>query len=399
MNMTPRKVAIVGAARTPIGKFRSAYAKVSAITLGQVASREAMSRAGVKPEQIEDTLFGSVIQAGLGQNPARQVALGVGVPENREAVTVNIVCGSGMKAVMFGASEIIAGTYSLILAGGMESMTMAPYLLPRARDGLKYGDATIVDAILNDSLVDAYGHVPMGITGEDVARRNGITRQDADKFSYYSNMKAVNAIKTGRFKEEIVPVSAKFTGSKDRKDVADDEGPRADTTIEKLATLKPAFDPKGVLTAGNSSQLSDGGAALVLASEEKVAQLGLKPIAWIHSYHASGIAPSRVMEAPIPTVKEHLAKVNLRIEDIDLVEHNEAFSTASIAVQKNCNIPDEKFNVNGGAVALGHPVGCSGARILVTLLYEMKRRNSKLGLATLCMGGGNGLSTIVERAA
>ena len=395
--MSPKRIAIVGAARTPIGKFRSAYAKTPAVVLGQVAAREALNRAGVKPELVEDTIFGSVIQAGLGQNPARQVALGVGVPENREAVTVNIVCGSGMKALMYGCSEILSGTYSLVLTGGMESMTMAPYLLPRARDGLKYGDATLVDSILNDSLVDAYGHMPMGITGEDVAKRNGITRADADKFSYYSNMKAVNAIKTGRFKDEIVPVPAKLAGGK--ADVSDDEGPRADTTIEKLATLKPAFDPNGVLTAGNSSQLSDGGAALVIASEEKVAQLGLKPLAWIHSYHASGIAPSRVMEAPIPTVKEHLKKVNLRIEDIDLVEHNEAFSTASIAVQKNCNIPDEKFNVNGGAVALGHPVGCSGARIMVTLLYEMKKRSSKLGLGTLCMGGGNGLSTIIERAA
>ncbi len=369
--------------------------KVPSVRLGQVAVKEALLRAQVRPTQVEELLFGCALQAGLGQNPARQVQLGCDIPVEVGSVTINKVCGSGMKSLMLGASEIRAGDLGIAVVGGMESMDQAPYLLPKVRFGLKYGESKVLDAMLTDSLLDAYDHEHMGLTGEDVAKRFSITREQADVFSLRSHQKAVAAWEAGRFTSEVVPVPAEVTGG---APVERDEGPRGDTTLEKLAKLKPAFAPKGVLTAGNSSQLSDGAAALVLASEEKVRELSLKPLAWIRSYHVSGVPPARVMEAPIPAVKEHLAKEKLTPADLDLFEHNEAFSTASIAVQSTFQVPEEKFNVNGGAVALGHPIGCSGARIVVTLLHEMMRRKVHRGLATLCMGGGNGTSVILERA-
>lgn len=391
--MTDQGVAIIGAVRTPIGKFRGALAKVPSPKLGSLAVTEALRRAKVAPGDVNEVFFGCGIQAGLGQNPARQVALGAGIPETIGSVTINMVCGSGMRATMLGASALRAGDQSLVVVGGMESMTRAPHLIPNTRDGLRYGDGAVVDSILRDSLQDAYDNSLMGITGEDIAKRYGISRLDADTYSLRSNQRAVKTMDAGLFDEETVPVPGQVTGSTEFRR---DEGPRGDTTLEKLSKLKPAFTPNGVLTAGNSSQLSDGAAALVLASPEIVRERGFKPLGWIRSYHIGGIEPSRVMEAPIPTVKEHLKKLGLSISDLDLVEHNEAFSTASLALQKEFKIPDEKFNVNGGAVALGHPIGCTGARILVTLLYEMNRRKARRGLATLCMGGGNGLSTIVE---
>ena len=390
---TGTRVAIVGAARTPIGKFRGELHRVPAVILGQVAAREALARAGVRADQVNETLIGHGIQAGMGQNTARQVALGIGIPVTSGATTINKVCGSGMKAVTLGAAAVRVGDLGIALTGGMESMDKAPHILLDLREGIKFGDDPLRDAMLLDSLLDAYDHQHMGVTGEDVARRYGITRAEADQFSFESNRKAIQATEQGWLKDEIVPVPASITGN---HELTRDEGPRADSSVEKLSKLKPAFLPEGILTAGNSSQLSDGAAALVLASESRVQELGLKPLAWVHSYHTSGVEPSRVMESPIPTVREHLAKTGLTVEDIDLFEHNEAFSTASIAVRKALNIPAEKFNVHGGAVALGHPIGCSGTRIIVTLLYAMRRRNVHRGLATLCMGGGNGMSVILE---
>jgi acetyl-CoA C-acetyltransferase len=387
------RVAIVGAVRTPIGKFGGGLAKVPAVQLGQVAAREALARAKLTPSKVDDVLLGCSIQANLGQNPARQVSLAIGIPHEIGSVTLNKVCGSGMKSLMLGASEIRAGEASIVLAGGMESMDQAPYLLPGARWGLRFGAAQLQDAMLQDSLLDAYDHEHMGLTGEAVARKFSITREQADAFAARSHQRASEAWSSGRMKEETVAVPAELTGG---APVDHDEGVRADSTPERLAKLKPAFSPKGVLTAGNSSQLSDGAAVLLLASEEAVAKHSLAPLAWIRSSHVSGVPPPRVMESPIPTVKEHLAKEKLTPADLDLFEHNEAFSTASIAVQRTFSVPDEKFNVNGGAVALGHPIGCSGARIVVTLLYEMTRRKAHRGLATLCMGGGNGTSMILE---
>ncbi|MDG6913435.1 MAG: thiolase family protein [Nitrososphaerota archaeon] len=392
--MSDAKVAILSAVRTPIGKFLGGLSQVSPVVLGQIAVEEALRRAKVSPSDIEEILFGCGIQAGLGQNPARQVGLAAGMGVEPGAVTINMVCGSGMKSLMLGADSIRLGERKVVLVGGMESMSRAPYLAPGVRLGSRYGDTPLVDAVLQDSLLDAYDHLHMGRTGEDVARRFGITRDDADAFALRSNQRAAAATERGELLREIAPVPATVTKG---NEVSKDEGFRPDTTREKLSRLKPAFAPDGVLTAGNSSQLSDGAAALVLASRDWAEQHGIAPIGWVHSAHTSGVPPSRVMESPIPTVQGHLKKVGLTIGDLDLVEHNEAFSTASIAVQRALNIPDDRFNVNGGAVALGHPIGCSGARIVVTLLNAMAHRTSQRGLATLCMGGGNGLSVLIER--
>ncbi len=393
--MKSNRVAVLGAVRTPIGKFLGSLSKVSPIQLGELAVREALARAQVPATQVEELAFGCAIQAGLGQNPARQVALASGVGPERGAVTINMVCGSGMRALIVGASEIRSCEHSLMVVGGMESMSGAPFLVPGMRSGHRYGDSSLLDAMLHDSLLDAYDHNHMGITGEDVARRFGITREEADAFALRSNTRVLRAVSSGDLKNEIVPVPASLTGG---KELIVDEGPRADTTLEKLAKLRPSFAPNGILTAGNSSQLSDGAAALVLASEEHVQQTGKVPIAWISSYNTGGVPPSRVMEAPIPTVKEHLKREGLTVADLDLFEHNEAFSTASLAVQRALDVPEEKFNVNGGAVALGHPIGASGARIVVTLIHALRQRKGNRGLATLCMGGGNGLSVVVEMA-
>jgi acetyl-CoA C-acetyltransferase len=396
MSASPSRVAILSAVRTPLGKFGGSLSRVPAPTLGKVVAEEALRRASVGPEQIEEVIFGCGIQAGLGQNPARQVLIRSGIPPEVGAVTVNKVCGSGMKSIMLAASEIRAGDVAIALAGGMESMSLAPFLLPaRARWGLRLGDASLVDAVQNDALLDAYDHQSMGMTGEAVAKRFGISRAEADAFAVESHRRAGEASATGRFAQEIVPVPSPAPGG---PPVGRDEGPRPDSTLESLASLKPSFIAGGILTAGNSSQLSDGAAALVLASEEAVQRRGLRPLAWIRSYHVGGVPPPRVMEAPIPTVQGHLAKEHLTIEEVDLFEHNEAFSTASIAVQRALRVPEGRFNVNGGAVALGHPIGCSGARITVTLLHEMLRRKAFRGLATLCMGGGNGTSLLLERA-
>jgi acetyl-CoA C-acetyltransferase len=398
--MTPRAeptVAILSAVRTPIGRFGGALRGLPATALGVHAARAALARSGIAPSDIEEVLFGQAIQAGAGQNPARQVLRGAGVPDSVGAATVNMVCGSGMKAIHWGFQAIRLGEFDRVLVGAMESMSNAPYLLPASlRWGSLPGPHTLEDAMQKDSLLDAYEeHEIMGLTGERIAKKFGITRAEADAFGLRSHLRATRAISAGTLANEVVPVPAEMTPG--GAGLAHDEAPRADTTLEKLARLKPAFAPDGILTAGNSSKLSDGAAALVLASAKEVKRTGAKPLAWIHSTGESGVHPRDVMESPIPTVKKHLERTGFSPADFDRVEHNEAYSTASLAVQRTFGFREEQFNVNGGAVALGHPIGASGARIAVTLVQELVRSDTHLGLATLCMGGGNGLSLIVER--
>jgi acetyl-CoA C-acetyltransferase len=391
------RVAILSAVRTPIGRFGGSLRSVPATSLGALAARAAIERAGWTPEDVEEVLFGHAIQAGAGQNPARQVLRGASVPDSVGAATVNMVCGSGMKALQLGYSVIRAGDFDRVLVGGMESMSNAPYLVPGAlRWGSPPGPHVLDDGMQRDALIDAYDeHEIMGLTGERVAKKFGLTRTDVDAFGLRSHLRASRAVAAGTFVPEIVPVPAGFTPG--AKGLDHDEGPRADTTMEGLARLQPAFAPDGLLTAGNSSKLSDGAAALVLASARSVKERGDRPIAWIHSAAESGVHPRDVMESPIPTVRKHLARTGLAPASFDRVEHNEAYASASIAVQRTFGFTEDQFNVNGGAVALGHPIGSSGARIVVTLVHELMRSNTRLGLATLCMGGGNGLSLAVDR--
>jgi len=394
---TELSVAILSATRTPIGRLGGSLKGVPAPTLGALAARAAVDRSGIPPAEIEEVLFGNGLQAGVGQNPARQVSRGVGIPDSAGAATVNMVCGSGLKAINLGFALIRAGEFSRVLVGGMESMSNAPHLLPGSfRFGSRPGPQTLDDAMQRDGLMDAYGeHEIMGLTGERVARHFRLTRADVDAFALRSNRRAVQAIQDGSFAAEVVPVPESLTPG--AKGLPRDECPRADTSLEALGKLRTAFGADGVLTAGNSSQISDGAAALVLASRTEVEQRGLKPLGWIHSTGESGVHPDDVMEAPIPTVRKHLERVGLSPSLFDRVEHNEAFASASIAVQRTFGFTEEQFNVHGGAVALGHPIGASGARIVVTLVQELVRSNSHLGLATACMGGGNGLSVIVDR--
>ncbi len=393
----PPPVAILGAARTPIGRFGGALREYRAPELGVVAAREALRRAGVPAAEVQEVLFGESIQAGVGQNPARQVLRGVGVPDEIGAATINMVCGSGMKAIQLGAALIRAGEFDRILVGGMESMSGAPFLVDsQARWGVRPGPRVLDDAMQRDALIDAYDeHELMGFTGERIAQKLGLRRADVDAFGMRSHLRAAAAVADGTFDAELAPVPP--DAQRRSPGLARDEGPRGDTTMEGLARLRPAFAPTGILTAGNSSKLADGAAALVLASGAEVARRGAQPLAWIHSYDESGVAPKDVMESPIPTVRRHLARTGLTAASFDRVEHNEAYASASIAVQRAFGFADDRFNVHGGAIALGHPIGASGARIVVTLAYELARANGRLGLATLCMGGGNGLSLALER--
>ncbi len=394
----PHTVAILAAVRTPIGRFGGALRNVPATQLGTLAARAALERAHWDASDVQQVLFGQAIQAGAGQNPARQVLRGAGVPDPVGGATVNMVCGSGMKAIHWGFQAIRAGDFDRVLVGAMESMSRAPYLLdPALRWGSLPGPHTLDDGMQRDALIDAYDeHEIMGLTGERIAKKLGLTRADVDAYGLRSHLRASRAVAARTFESELVPVPKEWTLTGEVLD--HDEAPRADTTLEKLARLKPVFAPDGVLTAGNSSKLSDGAAALVLASAKEVRARGAKPIAWIHSAGESGVHPRDVMESPIPTVKEHLARTGLAASDFDRVEHNEAYASASIAVQREFGFADDRFNVNGGAVALGHPIGASGARIVVTLVHELVRSRTELGLATLCMGGGNGLSLVVDRA-
>lgn len=387
----PGEVVLLSGTRTAVGKFGRAFRNTPAQRLGAAVIREAVKRAGVEKKDIEEVVMGNVISAGLGQNPARQAAVYAGISPETGSFTVNKVCGSGLKAVMLAAQAVRAGDADMIVAGGMENMSAAPHLLRSLRWGVKFGDASLADAMLYDGLWEVYNDYHMGITGERIAEKYGITREEADEFALLSHQKALNAIKGGKFGDEIMPIEVNGTV------IDTDEGVREDTSLEKLAKLPPVFKKDGILTAGNSSQLSDGAASLVVASKEKAEDLGIKPLAGVIDYSTSGTMPEDVMEAPIPAVRKLLKKTGFAIEDMDLVEHNEAYATASIAVARELGIEQEKFNVNGGAVALGHPIGCSGARMLVTLLYALKDRKLRRGLATLCLGGGNAVAMIVER--
>lgn len=391
-----RDVVIAAAARTPIGSFGGTLKSTATVTLGATAVKEAIKRAGIKPEQVDEVVMGCVLQAGLGQNVTRQVALAAGLPIEVPAMTINKVCGSGLRSVALAAQMIKAGDAEIVVAGGMESMSMAPYVVPATRWGARMGDTKMVDVMIKDGLWDAFNDYHMGITAENVAEQWGLTREQLDEFSLKSQQKAEAAIKAGKFKDEIVPVV--IPQKKGDPIVFDtDEYPKFGASMEKMAKLKPAFKKDGVVTAANASGINDSGAALVVMSADKAKELGITPLCTIKSYASAGVDPSIMGTGPIPASRKALAKAGLTINDMDLIEANEAFAAQSLAVGKDLEIPEEKLNVNGGAIALGHPIGASGARILITLIYEMMKRDSKYGLATLCIGGGMGTALIVER--
>lgn len=391
-----REVVIASAVRTPIGTFGGSFKNVSAVELGTVAVKEAINRAGIKTSDVDEVIFGNVLQAGLGQNVARQVSVAADIPVEVPSFTVNKVCGSGLKSVTLAAQAIMAGESDVIVAGGTENMSQAPYILKDARWGQRMGDGKIVDYMISDGLWDIFNDYHMGITAENIAERWNITRQEQDEFALTSQLRAEEAIKSGRFKDEIVPVEVPQR-KKPPIIVDTDEHPRFGSTIEGMAKLRPAFKKDGTVTAGNASGINDGAAALVIMSKEKAEELGIKPLATIVSYASAGVDPSIMGTGPIPSSRKALKKANLTIDDMDLVEANEAFAAQSLAVVKELGLDNEKTNVNGGAIALGHPIGASGARILVTLLYEMEKRDINKGLATLCIGGGQGIALIVSR--
>ena len=389
------EVVILSSVRTPIGKYGKTLSGFKATELGAMVVKEAVKRTGLEPTDIEECIMGNVIGAGLGQNPARQAAIGAGLPVEIGSFTVNAVCGSGMKAAMLAADAIKAGEYNVLAVGGMENMSAAPYLLQGARWGYKMNDQTMVDSMVHDGLWDIFNNQHMGFTGEIVAERFNVSREDADQLSVDSHLKAAAANKAGKFKKEILPIT--IPSKKGDITLDYDEGIREDSSMESLGKLKPVFKKDGIVTAGNSSQLSDGASSLVVASRKWAEEHGLKPLATIEAYGERGVQPEYIMEAPIPATQHVLKKAGMTIDDIDLFEHNEAFASASCAVKKELNVPDEIFNVNGGAVALGHPIGCSGARVLTTLLHALEDRNKEVGLGTLCLGGGNAVTTIIRR--
>jgi len=385
---------IVSAVRTAIGTYGGGLAEVPAVKLGEICIRAGLDRADLKPDQVEEVIMGNVLQAGLGQDPARQAAVNAGLPVDVPAMTINKVCGSGLKAVALAAQAIKLGDAEIIVAGGMESMSRAPYLLEKARFGYRMGDGELVDEMIRDGLWDAFNSCHMGITAENICSDCNLTREELDEFALQSQQKATRAIATGVFRDEIVPVEV--PGKKGPTLFETDQQPR-ETTAEGLAKLRPAFKKDGMVTAGNSSGLNDGGAAVVVMSGQKAKELGLKPLATIRSYASAGVDPRVMGLGPIPSSKRALEKARLEIADMDLIEANEAFAAQSVEVGKELGFDRSKLNVNGGAIALGHPIGASGTRILVTLLYEMQRRNAHYGLATLCIGGGQGVAMIVER--
>lgn len=390
-----KEVVIVSAVRTAMGKFGGSLKDVPAVELGATVIKEAINRAGIKPEIIDEVIMGNVIQAGLGQSPGRQAAVKAGIPVEIPAFTLNKVCGSGLRAVSLAAQMIKAGDADVVVAGGMENMSAAPYVLPNARWGQRMFDGKMVDTMVKDGLWESFNDYHMGMTAENIAEKWGLTREMQDEFACASQNKAEKAIKEGRFKDEIVPVVIKTRKGEVVFDT--DEFPRFGTTVESLSKLKPAFKKDGTVTAGNASGINDGAAALIVMSAEKAEELGLKPLAKIVSYGSKGLDPAYMGYGPVGATKVALEKADWKVEDLDLIEANEAFASQSLAVAKDLGFDMEKVNVNGGAIALGHPVGCSGARILVTLLYEMQRRDSKKGLATLCIGGGMGTALLVER--
>jgi len=390
-------VVIISGCRTAVGKFQGSLSDLSTPQLGAIVVREAVHRAPLDPKQVDECIMGNVISAGLGQNPARQAALLGGLPPEVGAMTINKVCGSGLKAVALAAQAIQTGNNSIVVAGGMESMTNAPYLLPQARKGYRLGNAQIIDSMVTDGLWDVYNNYHMGMTGENVAEKYGITRQEQDQFAVNSHRKAVAAIKECRFKSQIVPVEipAKKKGEPPVLFVKD-ESPREDTSIETLRSLKPAFKKDGTVTAGNAPGVNDGAAALVVTSAQRAKELGVQPMVRIVAQATSGIDPKWVMMAPVDAVRQIWEKTGWKNEDVDLYELNEAFSVQALGVMRELGLNPEKVNVNGGAVAIGHPIGASGARVLVTLIYEMIRRDVHRGIAALCLGGGNAVAMAVE---
>ena len=391
-----KDVVIVAGVRTAQGKFSGALKIFSAPQLGSIAIKSAVEKAGIDKKNVDEVIMGCVVSAGLGQNVARQAAIGAKIPYEAGALHVDKVCGSSLKAVVLASQAIQCGDAEIIVAGGMESMSNIPYAIPKARYGLRMFDSKIVDLMVHDGLWDVYNDFHMGHTGEIIAKRHNITREECDEFSAWSHQKAQKATEKGWFKNEIIPVEVKQR-KKDTFMFAKDEGIRPGMTKDALLKLKPFFKENGVITAGNASQITDGASAVVVMSKDKSKELGLKPLVTIKGYNTSGVKPEHVMEAPIPGVTALLEKMEMTMDDIDIVEHNEAFSSASIAVMKTFDIPKEKFNVHGGAVALGHPIGSSGSRILVTLMHAMQNLKKKQGLATICLGGGNAVSMIVER--
>ncbi len=390
-----REVVIASAVRTPVGTLQGVFANVSAAELGTVAIKEALKRAGITPEMVDETILGCVLQAGLYQGVARQAAVNAGIPVERPALAINMICGSGLRSVAMAAQAIKCGDADVIVCGGTENMTQAPYVLEKARGGYRMNDGLVVDSMVRDALTDAFHHYHMGITAENVAEKYGITREMQDEFALSSQQKAEAAQKAGKFKDEIVPVVVK--NKKGDVVVDTDEHPKHGTTIEKLQKLKPAFKKDGgTVTAGNASGINDGAAVIVVMAADKAKELGIKPMAKILSYGSAGVDPAIMGVGPVPACKKALAEAGISVDDLDLIEANEAFAAQSVAVAQQLHFDMSKVNVNGGAIALGHPVGASGARILVTLLYEMKKRNSKYGLATLCIGGGMGTSLVVE---
>lgn len=386
---------IVSATRTPIGSYNGVLASLNAIELGRIAIVEAINRAGIQPDLVDEVIMGNILQAGLGQNPARQCAIKAGVPFSAPSYTINKLCGSGLKSVELAVQAIACGDIDVAVAGGMESMSNAPYLLQKARWGYRMGHGDVYDTMIGDALTDAFNQYHMGITAENVAAKHGITREQQDEFALRSQQLASKAVADGTFEKEIVPVT--ITSRKGDIVVKHDEHPKADTTIESLAKLRPAFKKDGTVTAGNASGINDGAAALVLMSESKAKALGLKPLARILGYASAGVDPSLMGLGPVPAVRKALGKAGKTLADIDIVEANEAFAAQFLGVGKELGLDIDKTNVTGGAIALGHPVGASGARILVTLLYALEARKLRTGLATLCIGGGQGTAVVIER--
>ena len=389
-----RDPVILSAVRTPIGRFLGDLSELPAPRLGSIVIREALKRAHVDAGRVDEVIMGNVVQAGVGQNPARQAALFAALPDTIAAYTVNKVCGSGLKAVMLAAQAIRAGDAEIVVAGGIESMSQAPYLLPGARTGFKYGDQKVVDALIRDGLWCAFENWPMGEAAEYIAGKCGVTRQEQDRFAVQSHKRAAAAAESGAFAAEIVPVVI-GTGPK-AKTVGLDQGIRPDSTPDSLAKLKPAFRADGTVTAGNSSQLSDGAAAVVVASAEAASRLGARPLARIVSYATSGVNPKDIFIAPVSAVRMAADKAKLKLSDINLFEMNEAFAAQMLACNSDLKIDEAKLNVNGGAIALGHPIGASGARVLATLVHALERRGLQRGLASLCLGGGNAVAMVVE---
>jgi len=389
------EIVIVGAARTPIGKFGGALAKTPASELGALVIRKVLERAGVAPEQVSEVIMGQVLAAGVGQNPARQAAMKAGIPYMVPSMTINKVCGSGLQAAMLGAQAIANGDSDIVVAGGQESMSLSPHVLNGSREGFRMGDAKMVDTMIVDGLWDAFNQYHMGVTAENVAKEYAVTREEQDEFAVASQNKAEAAQKAGRFKDEIVTVE--IPSKKGPAMFADDEYIRHGATLEAMKSLKPAFDKNGSVTAGNASGINDGAAAVVLCTLKKSRELGLKPLAKIKAFASAGVDPKYMGMGPVPASKRCLARAGWQPSDLDLMEINEAFAAQAIAVNRQMGWDTKKVNVNGGAIALGHPIGASGARVLVTLLHEMKKRDAKKGLASLCIGGGMGVALAVER--